>query len=155
MKVKQYSLLDYAISIKSSDIIGGSIDIPIGGRGSYLGSVTVSRNTANITSEVDATGSGVFSFSADNSGTLTFNLSYVSDTAMTIINSIVSKYRDPDTQAWKTAMVDIVISNAQGPVITAKSCMLQGSEDLNLSPEVPRRDFVFLAMDIDEVTRAI
>lgn len=149
MAVKKYSLLDYTVTL---GIDGTSESISLGGKGSFLGSISVERDTPNITKTVDATGSGVYAFSADNSGTITFNLTYISNAANEIMNKLVGKYHATNVNAWKdNSSLTITIMKDDRPVIVAKHCMFAGLDSLELGPEVPTRNYPFLAMEISEV----
>lgn len=151
MKFTHYSLLDFTVNITSTDL---GINLSIGGqKGSFFGGVTVAREKANISKNVDDTGSGVFNYSANNSGTLSLVLNQLSEQVNTIINNIASKYHDPDNQAWKKATFGIEIFKAgiDKPVVSASFCMLEQVPELGIESEASNRTFVFLAMEISEV----
>lgn len=160
ISVKQYSLLDYTLSVIIKEAPGADanaleVDIPIGGAGKYLGSITVTKSTDNVTKTVDATGAGVFSFSNDHSGTVDIEISQVSDVVGEIIKKIVDKYyQDYDTAGietdWKRTVLDIVISKNDQKVVEATDCMLVKMPDLGIGNEVATRTFSFIAMEIRE-----
>lgn len=156
VSVKQYSLLDYNLSIllkSSADVVTGTlINIPIGGLGKYLGSITVAKDTANISKTVDATGAGVFSYTHDHSGTISIEISQLSDAVSSILSNIHEKYTglSQGTSDYKTAILDITIKKGTTDVISATNCMLTKMPDLTLEAEAGTRTFEFLAMEIKE-----
>lgn len=157
--VKQYSLLDFTVSVIIKEApgvdAGLEVDIPIGGAGKYLGSITVTKSTDNVTKTVDATGAGVFSFSNDHSGTVDVEISQVSDVVANIIDKIINNYyQDYEQQGvetdWKRTVLDIVISKGSQKVVEATDCMLVKMPDLSIGNEVATRTFSFIAMEIRE-----
>ena len=148
---KFYSLLDYAVSIKFKNQ-SSAVNIPLGGVGSYLGSISISKETANITKTVDATGSGVFSYSANNSGTITVELNFLSIKVQELVNRIISRYFAANGNKWKETVLDITISKNNEVVIEATDCMLEGAPELSLGAEVANRSFVFQCIEIKEHT---
>lgn len=145
---KQFSLLDFSISITWKNV---RYNLPMGGAGSYLGSISVTKSTDNITTTVDATGSGVFNFSADHSGTVEIELSQVSDKINEIINKMANYYHSQRAGDWKNALVDITISKNGVALVDATSCMLTKMPDLSIQPEVQNRTFTFSAIEIREL----
>jgi len=148
---KLYSLLDYTVSIKFKGQ-PNAVNIPVGGMGSYLGSINVAKESPNITKTVDSTGSGIFSYSANNSGTLTVEISFLSIKVQELINRIISRYYAPNGTEWKKTLLDITISRNNRVVIEATDAMLEGAPELVLGPEVANRSFVFQCIEIKEHT---
>jgi hypothetical protein len=151
MPVKLYSLLEYTVSIKFKNV-PNAVSIPLGGMGSYIGSIAFTKDAPNITKTVDTTGSGIFSFSANNSGTVTVEISYLSVKVQEMINRIIARYYSANGTDWKTTLLDITISKNNETIIEATNCMLQGLPDLTLGAEVGMRTFVFQAIEIKEHT---
>lgn len=151
MAVKLYSLLEYSVSVKFKNQ-ANAVNIPLGGMGSYLGSISISKDSPNITKTVDATGSGIFSFSANNSGTITVELSYLSIKVQELLNRIISRYYASNGLEWKKTLLDIVITKNNEAVIEATDCMLEGTPELSIGPEAAMRSFVFQAITIKEHT---
>lgn len=150
-RVKLYSLLEYTVSIKFKNQ-PNAISIPMGGMGSYLATISVSKDAPNITKTVDATGSGSFSYSANNSGTLTVEVSYLSVKVQELLNRIISRYYATNGQEWKNVILDITISRNNEVVVEATDCMLEGAPDLSLGAEIANRSFVFQCIEIKEHT---
>lgn len=155
--VKQYSLLDYSISVtlkESLDTTTGTVlNIPIGGVGKYLGSISIAKETENISKAVDATGAGVYSYTHNHSGTITVEISQLSDAVREILANIHAKYSGVSAGApalYKSAILDITISKSNDQVIVATNCMLTKMPDLTLEAEAGTRTFEFLAMEIKE-----
>lgn len=151
MPVKLYSLLEYTVSVKFKSQ-PNAINIPLGGMGSYLGSISIAKENANIQKSVDVTGSGIFSYSANNSGTLTVELSYLSVKVQELINRIVSRYHATNGSDWKNTLLDITISKNNRVILEATDCMLEGLPELTLGAEVAKRNFVFQCIEIKEHT---
>lgn len=155
--VKQYSLLDYSVSVtlkESVDVDTGTVlNIPIGGVGKYLGSISIAKEVENISKAVDATGAGVYSYTHNHSGTVTVEISQLSDAVREILASVHAKYSGVSKEQpalYKKAVLDITISKGNDPVIVATNCMLTKMPDLTLEAEAGTRTFEFLAMEIKE-----
>jgi hypothetical protein len=148
---KLYSLLEYTVSVKFKSQTN-AINIPLGGMGSYLGNIAIAKETPNITKNVDVTGSGIFSFSANNSGTITVELSYLSVKVQELINRIISRYYSTNGVDWKTTLLDITISRNNMVIVEATDCMLDGLPELTLGAEVGKRTFVFQCINVKEHT---
>lgn len=148
---KLYSLLEYSVSVQFKNQ-ANAVNIPMGGMGSYLGSISVTKDAPNITKTVDATGSGIFSYSANNSGTITVELNFLSVKVQELINRIISRYYSTNGTEWKKTLLDITISKNNQVVLEATDCMLEGTPELNLSADVPNRSFVFQCIEIKEHT---
>lgn len=155
--VKQYSLLDYSVSVtlkeSVSTLTGTVLNIPIGGVGKYLGSISIAKEVDNISKAVDATGAGVFSYTHNHSGTVTVEISQLSDAVREILSKIHANYSGvsaEDPSKYKTAVLDITISKNTIPVLVATNCMLTKMPDLTLEAEAGTRTFEFLAMEIKE-----
>lgn len=151
MPVKLYSLLEFTVSVKFKNQ-PTAVNIPLGGYGSYLGSISISKEAPNITKNVDTTGSGIFSYSANNSGTITVELSFLSIKVQELINRIISRYYSVNGTDWKDTLLDITISKNNQVVIEATDCMLEGTPELTLGSDVANRSFVFQAVEIKEHT---
>ena len=147
MSVKQYSLLDFSLSITFKN---DRYNIPIGGIGSYLGSIKVSKATDNISKTVDATGSGVYAYSHDHSGTIDIEVSQVSDVVAKIIKKAMNYYHSQTNGDWKKGLVGITIMKNGTKVIDATDCMLTKMPDLELGAEVGMRTFSFASIEIRE-----
>lgn len=155
MTVKQYSLLDYSLSITlrsstSADATETVFNVPIGGAGNYLGSIKFTKSTDNVSKFVDATGAGVFAFTNDHSGTVDIEISQVSDAIADIITQLADKYHG-DKGFWRDALIDIVMNKGTQPVIEATNCMLVKMPDFVVANEPAQRTFSFLAMEIQEM----
>lgn len=149
--VKQYSLLDYSLSIyPHGSNSENALNIPIGGLGRYLGSIKFSKSTENVSKTVDATGSGVFSYTNDHSGTVDIEISQVSEQISTIITQIAEKYNDGTNYFGTNVLLDIVMSKNNTPIIEATNCMLVKMPDLVIANEPATRTFSFLSMEIKE-----
>jgi len=145
--VKQYSLLDFSLSITFKKI---TYNIPVGGIGSYLGSIKISKATDNITKTVDATGSGIFAYSHDHSGTVDIEISQVSVDVAKIINNVMDYYQSVEDGNWKKGLVGISIMKNGDKIMDATDCMLLKMPDLELGAEVTTRTFSFAAIEIRE-----
>ena len=155
--VKQYSLLDYSISVTLKESVGRDsgvvINIPVGGVGKYLGSISIAKEVDNISKAVDATGAGVYSYTHNHSGTITIEISQLSDVVREILANIHAKYSGVSAGApalYKEAILDITISKNTTQVLVATDCMLTKMPDLTLEAEAGTRTFEFLAMEIKE-----
>lgn len=151
-QVKHYSLLDYIIVITT--VSGQGLTVTLGGSQSYLGRVTVQREKANITKTTDVTGSTVYSFSNDHSGTVSLELSFVSTALDSLLKLIREKYLEQPT-AWKDATFNIDITrsgSSSAPVVSLMGCMLSKYPDWEVSAEVGTRTYEFLVAQIEERT---
>jgi len=147
--VKQYSLLDFSLSIDSK-VDGITYNVPIGGIGSYLGSIKVAKSTDNVSKTVDATGSGIFAYTHDHSGTVDIEISQVSEKVGQIINKIIDYYHSETQGDWKKGLIDITISKNNVAYLVATDCMLTKMPDLEMGAEAGMRTFSFASIEIKE-----
>ena len=86
----RYSLADHVVTITLPESVatnaGISGNISIGGEGSYMGSITVSRPTALYTTEGDSTGSWVHSKNLNKTGTVSIELNQLAPQIETLKN---------------------------------------------------------------------
>ena len=148
-KVKHYSLLDYTATIKTA--VGTTLTVTLGGAQSYLGKISVIQEAANITKNTDVSGSTVYSFSNNHSGTVTFELSFVAEALDQLIKFIKEKYVD-EPSSWKDATftIDITRAGASSPAISCEGCMLTKRPDWETVAEAGMRPYEFVAAKITE-----
>lgn len=148
-KVKHYSLLDYTATIKT--VVGTTLVATIGGAQSYLGRISVTQEAANITKNTDVSGSTVYSFSNNHSGTVAFELSFVAEAMDTLIGFIKERYVD-EPSSWKDATftIDITRAGSSSPAISCEGCMLTKRPDWETLAEVGVRSYEFVAAKITE-----
>lgn len=104
----RYSLTDYILSVKipdelldvfatdTNDLEESSNHITIGGDGSYVGTIKVSMNKEQWTTEGDATGGYVHSKSKDKTGKVTVELNMLTDVVLKLTR-LIETYDSSDT----------------------------------------------------------
>lgn len=97
--MKRYCLANYILTIDIPEDIGfGSTSVSIGGEGSYLDSITISRPTEMFKTEGDSTGSWVHTKSLDKTGTVTVSIKQVSD-KIAVFKALMNVYGNLNTEA--------------------------------------------------------
>lgn len=153
ISVKHYSLLDYVATIKPTDPNLAIVAV-LGGSQSYLGRITVEQDVDNITKTTDATGSTVYSFSNDLSGTISFEISFVAGAVETLLSFVKSRYNN-NPNLWKEATftIDITKAGEAGqPVISCMHCMLKKRPNWSVEKDVGMRTYEFFVARIEERT---
>ena len=86
----RYSLANYVLSIEPNDSRLKSMfgTISIGGDGSYLGSITLSRTTSLFTTQGYPTGGWVHSKNLDRTGTASLNLNQLSSIVAKLVKML-------------------------------------------------------------------
>jgi len=153
MASKTYSLLDYSISITKNDSVSANTTIPditFGGYGNYLGSITVSRDIEHVTKTVDASGAGVFNFVNDKSGSISIEISQVSNEIAELIE-VINGYVSSETYTYKNRIYDITISRTGDSdfSITGTYCMIAGVPEMRFNRDVSTYTWKFICMEID------
>lgn len=148
MALSRYSLSDYTLTITSneSDLSGsGAINgLQIGGVQSYIGEISIDLNEEAFTTEGDATGGWVHSFSRNRTGTITVNLRFVNENVKKLIYLLNLYYSS--TEAFKG--INITISSRNGTLATANDCYVQKVPNFRLEDEAQDLDFEFTCGEI-------
>lgn len=148
--IKHYSFLDYTATIKSSR--GTGLSVKLGGSQSYLGKISVSQENNNITKITDVTGSTVYGYSNDHSGSVTFEISFAAEAFENLLAFVRQKYIEDPTN-WKDATFAIDIykaGNSTQPIVSCMGCMLKKRPDWEVTKDVGTRTYEFYVAQIEE-----
>lgn len=123
-----YSLSDYIVSVVVPEslysVYGVDNRISIGGDKSYNGGIIINMNSQTWTTHGDATGSYYHDKSKDRTGTLTVNLTQISDNVLRLIRLFNAYYSSDSSNDGLTITLSKAIGNDQKIVATCNSCML-------------------------------
>lgn len=137
---KKYSLADYQVSLADDDLT----KITVGGRGAFLGSISVSWSSNVWDKQMDVTGSGVYNKNYDRSGEIRLSLNQLASNTIELMKLWTEYYGDGDNNRT----LDITISRNGEDVIEASTCVLSKMPDWQAQDTAGNREFVFLSMEI-------
>lgn len=151
MATNKYSLSDYQLVVTinapsevnipgitgSKFSIGG--DGGINKNGSFLGLITVSRAVDAWTTETDATGSWVHNRNLAKAGTISVNITQISDSIVKLMQ-VFSLFEEDDS----LNDLSLQVVNLEGKVmVDAESCLIQKPSDLNLGETAEKQAWTF------------
>lgn len=153
----RYSLTDYILSVKvpeelrdvfiedSNDTIDAASNIiSIGGDGSYTGSINVTTNTAQFTTEGDATGSWVHNQSKDKTGTIRVTINQVSDKVLLLVRLYQTYYASNTTTEGLTLTISKATGNGnQESVCVGTDCLIGKIPDIDFGQTADNQDWNF------------
>lgn len=158
--MNRYSLTDYVLSVKvpeelrevfsDEDIDYSSNIISIGGDGSYVGSITLHRNSNQWTTEGDHTGSWVHNKNKDKTGTLTVSITQISDKVKMLVRLYETYYSSDTVTEGLTITVTKATGNGnQEDVATCTDCYIQAIPDIAFGESAADQSWVFTCGKID------
>lgn len=157
MRVNTYSLADYTLTIKYNDdnesvtpsvvksIIGSGYTIGgpgNNGEGSFVGSITVSRNSSLWDTSGDHTGSWVHNQNLDRTGAITISINQISEDVIKFAQ-ICSAY---ETIQGKYGGLQLIVTSAngvQGIVATGDDCFIKQIPSQNLGDSADNQPWEF------------
>lgn len=160
--VKNYSLADYDITIRSVALDGQNLtdnfNFTLGGAGSFLGSVKIQFDGEIWKKETDVLGNVVYTKSYARDGQITISLNMLSE-KVKIFNKIIQLYYGGSIKnKQETNIQDMFFSitvkrhtadpDSTTAEVEATYCVLQKLPDLEFADTAGVRDFVFLAAEI-------
>lgn len=157
-RVNKYALADYEVSVALPDSLtnttllsssGLSSDKPlvIGGpgetgiEGSYVGQIVVKRNKPLWSTEGDATGSWVHSKNLDRTGTISIDITQVSEQIITLVY-ICSAYESVQENVGGLT-IEIKNTATQETVATCTDCYITQIPDHNFKETADKFTFEF------------
>lgn len=153
----RYSLTDYILSVKvpeelrdvfiedSTDTVDASSNIiSIGGDGSYTGSITITNNNAQFTTDGDVTGSWVHNKSKDQTGTIKVNIKQVSDKVLLLVRLYQTYYASDTITEGLTLTVSKATGNGnQESVCVGTDCYINQRPDIVYGDTADGQEWTF------------
>lgn len=159
MAIHQYSLADYQLTIGINEDMAARLNLrdaegnlltnfTIGGpgetgEGSFLGQILVSRSADLFTTTGDHTGSWVHDKNLDRTGTITVDITQISDDIITLVQLTQIFESIQTNMPGLQLTINSVISSASTTMITARDCLIQKLPDLPLGETAARLSWVF------------
>lgn len=157
--MNRYSLSDYVLSVKvpedlrevfSSDDLESDNYISIGGDGSYIGSITISRTSNLWTTNADHTGSWVHNKNKDKTGSVAVNIQQVSDKVNLLIRLYETYYSsDTITEGLTITINKAVGGGNQTSIATCTDCYIQSIPSQAFGGESAEQTWTFTCGKID------
>ena len=158
MATNRYSLADYILTLKipnnasipeslrnKSFSIGGP-GIENGGKGSFLGQISISRNVDAWSTEGDATGSWVHNKNNDKTGSCEVRIRQVSDDVVRLANIAQIYESIQDNVEGLTITITSAFSNSisgSDVIVTCNDCYIQKIADLEFAAEAQEQAWTF------------
>lgn len=157
--IHQYSLADYQLTIGLSDNIARQLGLrdangnlltnfSIGGpgennEGSFVGQIVVNRTQDLFTTEGDATGSWVHNKNLNRTGTITIDITQISDDIITLVQLCQIFESVQTNMPGLELTINSVSSNVSNTMITGRDSYIQKLPELTLGETAQRLSWVF------------
>ena len=157
--IHQYALADYQLKIGLStevaqrlglkDNFGNPLkNFTIGGpgennEGSFVGQIVVSRSTNLFETKGDATGSWVHDKNLDRTGTITLEITQISDDVITLVQLCQILESVQSNLPGLELTVNSVASNVSTTMVTGRDAYIQKLPDITLAEAAGRLSWVF------------
>lgn len=157
--IHQYSLADYQLTIGLSNSIAQRLGLrdqygnlltnfSIGGpgennEGSFVGQIVVNRAKELFTTTGDATGSWVHDKNLDRTGTITLDLTQISDDVITLVQLCQIFESVQTNMPGLELTINSVSSNASTTMVTGRDCYIQKLPELTLAETAQKLSWVF------------
>lgn len=152
MSTKRYCLANYILAIDITDPEARTIfgdTITIGGNGSYLDNITISRTNNIYEVAGDNTGSYIFNKNLNKTGTITISINQLHDN-ITIFKRLVNYCYEHDMEPLTISLR----TNNSNPlnietIATCTDCLLQGTPNQSFGNTATTQIWTFICGIID------
>jgi len=157
--IHTYSLADYQLTIGLSDSVASLLGLrdsygnlltnfSIGGpgengEGSFVGQIVVNRAQDLFTTTGDATGSWVHDKNLNRTGTITIDITQISDTIVTLVQLCQIFESIQSNMPGLQLTINSVASSTAETMVTGKDCYIQKLPELTLGESAGRLSWVF------------
>jgi len=157
--IHQYSLADYQLTIGLSEEIARSLGLTdaygnvltnfsIGGpgedkEGSFVGQITVSRAQDLFTTTGDATGSWVHDKNLNRTGTITIDITQISEDIITLVQLCQIFESVQTNMPGLELTINSVVSSTSTTMVSGKDCYIQKLPDITYAEQAGRLTWSF------------
>ena len=157
--IHQYSLADYQLTIGLSDSIARMLGLrdkngnlltnfSIGGpgednQGSFVGQIVVNRTQDLFTTTGDATGSWVHDKNLNRTGTITIDITQISDDIITLVQLCQIFESVQSNMPGLELTINSVASTTATTMVTGKDCYIQKLPEITLAEQAGRLSWIF------------
>lgn len=157
--IHTYSLADYQLTIGLNDNIASLLGLTdqygniltnfsIGGpgengEGSFVGQIVINRAKELFTTVGDATGSWVHDKSLDRTGTITIDITQISDDIVILVQLCQIFESVQSSMPGLELTINSVSSNVSNTMITGRDCYIQKLPDITLGETSGKLSWVF------------
>ena len=146
-KGARYCLANYNLSIVVPTSINiGVNSISIGGEGSYLDSINISRNTNLFETTADSTGSWIHTKNLDKSGTVSITINQVSD-KIVLFKALMKAYYNSDDKVEGLSLT--VLDGSANPIVVCNDCLLTNIPEQSFSSSPTTQTWTFTCGQIE------
>lgn len=154
-----YSLADYQLTIGLNDSVAALLGLrdsngnlltnfSIGGpgengEGSFVGQITVGRSQDLFTTEGDDTGSWVHNKSLNRTGTISVDITQISDDIITLVQLCQIFESVQSNMPGLELTINSVASSTATTMVTGRDCYIQKLSDIPLGQTASRLTWVF------------
>lgn len=157
--IHTYSLADYQLTIGLSDSIAAKLGLrdqfgnlltnfSIGGpgengEGSFVGQISVQRSRELFSTTGDPTGSWVHDKNLDRTGTISIDITQISDDVITLVQLCQIFESVQSSMPGLELTINSVASSAGNTMVTGRDCYIQKLPDLTLGETAGRLTWSF------------
>lgn len=157
--IHQYSLADYQLTIGLSEQIAQALGLTdsngniltnfsIGGpgedkEGSFVGQITVNRAQDLFTTSGDATGSWVHDKNLNRTGTITIDITQISDTIITLVQLCQIFESVQTNMPGLELTINSVVSTTSTTMVSGRDCYIQKLPDITYGENAGRLTWTF------------
>lgn len=157
--IHTYSLADYQLTIGISEDLANKLNLrdsngnvltnfTIGGpgengEGSFVGQISVNRSKELFTTTGDATGSWVHDKSLDRTGTITIDITQISDDIVALVQICQIFESVQSSMPGLELTINSVASDVNTTMVTGKDAYIQKLPELTLGETAGRLSWVF------------
>lgn len=159
----RYSLSDYIVAVQIPDslrdVFAGNTStafdenanmITLGGDGSHTGSITISRETDQWSTDGDPTGSWVHNQNKDKHGSVSVEINQVDDRVRLLMRLYETYYSaDSNTDGLTLTVYKAINSTNSKTIAVCTDCYLQNSPDLAYGESAANQEWQFTCGRID------
>lgn len=151
--MKKYALANYQIAISINDNQLRSLfsdEIVIGGTGTYMGNISVSRNNNVYEVEGDNTGSYIFNQNLNKTGTVTLSINQLSDDVIKLKRIVEWCYTHEISPFTITVRSNATERDSNvKTVCTCNDCLVQGIPPQSFGNTATTQTWTFICGEID------
>lgn len=150
--MKKYALANYQIAISINDTQLRNLfsdEIVIGGAGTYMGNISVNRESNVYEVQGDNTGSYVFNQNLNKTGTVTLSINQLSDDVIKLKRIVEWCYTHEISPFTITVRSNTLESTSVKTVCICNDCLVQGVPTQSFGDAATNQTWTFICGKID------